>query len=414
MKKEFLAFPRSAKLYLISEFLISGYYTWSFWYGFASERITAAQFGIYLAIVYIVGLVSEVPTGAFADKYGRKLSAVIGAVLSAAIPVVVFVGGNFAAYVIAAIVSGIGGAFVSGSLESLVHDLRGMTKEMYRRIMVQEAFFYQVGLIISAALGGFMYSLNHVLPFAAQLVSFLLAAVVIAQISSDGEVAVPQEAATHGGRRARLREYLSATKEGFLHLFTIQIIRPLIVFGCTMGVLTWMCIEYINEAAMIHYGLQPDLRGLLIAGTKLLALVILNVVVIKNVKTDEQKLLYLTLMTVTVFTLYSIGIKSIFLVAFLGFNLVSAIGTSFIRPMLHDHIESRWRATAISAYSFTANLVQASAAVAVGYTLQKYGVVFVQRSLLVLFIVIGIPALMIYLPRIRVGYKKALHSVPPA
>lgn len=404
MKKEFLTFPRSAKLYLVSQFLLSGYYTWPFWYGFASGRITASQFGIYLAIVYIVGLISEVPTGAFADRYGRKLSAVIGAVGGAVMPLVVFFGSNFTAYVVAGIVAGISSAFVSGSLESLIRDLPSMTKEMYRRIMIQDTFFYQSGLIISSAIGGFMYTLSHPLPFVAQAVSFAVAAIVIMQISPEGEVA-QNKAIVETSRRTRLKEYLSSTKEGFLHLFKAQIIRPLIVFGCTLSVLMWLSIEYINEAAMIHYDIQPEFRGLLIAGTKVVALLILNGIVVKKIKTDEQKLLYLLLMTLGVFSLYSLGIKSIFLLAFLGFNLVSSINSNFIKPILHDHIESKWRATSISAYSFVSNLAQAIASVGVGFMLQKQGVLFVQRAFLVLFILVAVPSLIAYLSRTKLNYS---------
>lgn len=411
MKKEFLTFPRSAKLYLVSQFLLSGYYTWPFWYGFASGRITASQFGIYLAIVYIVGLISEVPTGAFADRYGRKLSAVIGAIGGALIPLIVFVGGNFTAYIIAGVISGISSAFVSGSLESLIRDLPNMSKELYRKIMVQDTFFYQSGLIVSSAVGGFMYSLSHPLPFVAQAASFILAAIVIAQISSEGEVIAVRESSADTTRRTRLKEYIGSTKEGFLHLFKAKIIRPLIVFGCTLSILMWLCIEYINEAAMIHYDIQPELRGLLIAGTKVIALLILNTIVIKRVKTDEQKLLYLLFMTLGVFSLYSLGVKSIFLLAFLGFNLISSINSNFIKPILHDHIESKWRATSISAYSFVSNLVQAIASVGVGFMLQKQGVIFVQRAFLALFVLVALPALLIYLPRTKPGEKSTQDPV---
>jgi MFS family permease len=401
VKKEFLLFPRSAKLYLMSQFLLSGYYTWPFWYGFASERISPYQFGMYLAITYIIGLIAEVPTGAFADRYGRKRSALLGAMLSAIIPVVVFFGSNFNAYVVAAVFAGLGGAFVSGSLESLVHDLPTMTKELYRKIMVQDTFFFQAGLIFSSVVGGFMYNLHRGLPFMAQLTSFLLAAFVILKMSSEGEVAIVTEGAGKGTKKTRIMNYIRATKEGFLHLFTVKTIRPLIIFGCTVSVLMWMSIEYINEAAMIHYKIQPDSRGLLIAGMKLVALIVLHSLVIKKVKTDKQKLLYLLFVTVFVFALYSLGIKSFFLIAFLGFNLVSSTNTNFIRPMLHDHIQNKWRATAISAYSFISNLVQAIVSVGVGYMLQTQGVVFVQRFLLVLLLVVGLPALLMYLPRIH-------------
>ncbi len=399
MKNEFLSFPRSAKLFLVSSFLLSGYYTWPFWYGFASGRITASQFGIYLAIVYIVGLVSEVPTGVFADKFGRKLSGVIGALLEASVPLIVFIGSNFTAYVVAAVVGGIGSAFISGSLESLVHDLPSMTKEMYRRIMVQDTFFYQSGLIVSSALGGFMFSLNHLLPFAAQAASFFIAAIFIMKMSSDGDMISKEEADRATTRRIRFSLFVGDLKEGFLHLFRVKTIQPLIVFGCTISVLMSMCIEYINEAAMINYNILPDSRGILIAGAKLLALVVLSTITVKRFKTDTQKLLYLLCITIGVFILYALGVKSLFLIGFLGFNLVSSTQSNFIKPILHDHIESKWRATSISAYSFVSNLFLAGASVIVGAMLQKQGVLFVQRSLLILFVVIGVPALLAYMPR---------------
>lgn len=400
MKKEFQTFPRSAKLYLISQFLLSGYYTWPFWYGFATGRITASQFGIYLAIVYVVGLASEVPTGIFADRFGRRLSASIGALCGAIAPLVVYFGSDFTAYVITAIVFGISSAFVSGSLESLVRDLSGMTKELYRKIMVQDTFFYQAGLIFSSSVGGLMYSLNELLPFAAQSASFLLAALIIMMISADGEVINKNNKDTSASRRVRFSLYSKDLKAGFLHLFTVKKIQPLIVFGCTISVLMWMGIEYINEAAMINYNIQPDTRGLLIAGSKILALVILNILVIKRIRTDRQKLFYLLFITLGVFSLFAFGLKSLFLIGFLGFNLVSSTNTNFIRPILHDHIESRWRATSISSYSFVSNLIQAVASVAVGFMLQNQGVLFVQRALLMLFVVIGIPSLLIYVKKV--------------
>ena len=208
-----------------------------------------------------------------------------------------------------------------------------------------------------------------------------------------------QESPDVKSRKTRLYEYMTNTKEGFFHIFQAKTIRPLIVFGCTLSVLMWLSIEYINEAAMINYRIQPEYRGLLIAAAKVLALVVLNVIVIRKINSDEHKLLYLLFMTIGVFGLYSVGIKSIFLVAFLGFNLVSSTNSSFIRPILHDHIDSKWRATSISAYSFVSNLAQAIASIGVGFMLQKQGVIFVQRALLVLFIVVSVPALFTYLTR---------------
>lgn len=396
MRKEFQDFPKNAKLYLISQFLLSGYYTWPFWYGFASGVITASQFGIYLAISYLTGLIAEIPTGAFADKYGRKLSAVIGAIFGILIPLTVYFGDNFTAYIIAGIFSGLSGAFVSGSLESLIRDLPEMSKDMYRRIMVHDTFFYQSGLILSSAVGGIMFSLSKPAPFVAQAISFALAAIVIKSISSDGESS-SKNIGQAPSQNTGTRHYVNALSDGFLHLFKVKVIRPLIIFGCAIGVLMWLSIEYINESAMILYNIKPDSRGLLIAGAKILSLLLLNFIILRKVKTDQQKLFYLFFVTVGVFSLYSIGEKSIFLIAFLCFNLISSTQANFIKPILHDHIESKWRATAISSYSFTTNLTQAAASIVIGFLLQNYGVIFVQRSMLLFFVLIGLPSLLLFL-----------------
>lgn len=399
MRKEFLSFPRSVKLFLISQFLLAGYYTWPFWFGFANQIITPSQFGVYLATFYIIGLAAEIPTGAFADSYGRKLSGLIGALCGVIMPLVIYFSNSFSGFITGAIIAGIGGAFTSGSLESLVHDLPDVTKDLYRRIMLQETFFWQSGLIISTALGGFMYTTKSSIPFFAQAISFLSAALIILQIPSD-KVAHSKGTITPSYRQ-KLEEYLKTNLQGFTHLFKITAIRPLIVFGTALNVLMWMSIEYINEAAMIHYDLQPEIRGLLLSGTKVIALIILNLFVISNIKSDRQKLIYLMFMTLTVFLLFATGIKSLFLLGFLGFNLISSVNANFIKPMLHDHIESKWRATAISSYSFVGNLAQAITAVIIGIALQNNGVIFVQRSLLIIFIVIALPALMRYLPKVN-------------
>lgn len=396
MQKEFLRFPRDAKLYLTSQFLLAGYYTWPFWFGFASERITASQFGVYLAIGYIVGLIAEVPTGAFADSFGRKQSAVIGALCGVLIPLIVYIGGDFSAYIIAAIVAGIGSAFISGSLESHLYELPGMNKTLYRRVLVQDTYFWQAGLIVSTALGGLMYSLVAWLPFVMQSLSFIVAAVFIMQISS--AKSTPIEDDSYVKNKANpLINYFNTNKIGFLHLFTVRKLWPLILFGSTLGVLTWMSIENINEAAMIHYGIVPSNRGLLLSSTKIIALLVLNFIVLKMIKTDRHKLMYLCLLVIFVFGLYSFDHKGLFLIAFLGFNLISSVHSNFIKPIIHDHIDNQWRATAISSYSFVGSILQVVAALVIGVILQSKGVIFVQRALLLLFVLIAVPTVLRYL-----------------
>lgn len=374
------------------QFLAAGYYTWPFWFGFASGLISATQFGVYLAIGHIVSLLAEVPTGAIADKFGRKQSAMIGLLCAAMLPLIIYVGASFPAYVVGAIVAGIGGAFVSGSLDSHLYELPSMDKELFRRVMIFDTFFWQMGLIISSAVGGFLYVLSPVIPFLGESVSFILAVILVARMSDT------MTEKTNDEEAAQLH-YWTDLSDGFIHLFRVRILWPLITFGSMVSVLMWMGIEYTNEAAMIHYGIPPEKRGLLIAVSKLLMLVSLNAAILSRIKTDRAKLQYLLMLTVTIYLLFAVGQKAWFLIGFLMFNFVSATSANFIRPIIHDHVQNRWRATALSSYSFVGSALQAIAALGVGVLLQANGVVFVQRVLLLCFLVIGLPAFLRYRPK---------------
>lgn len=160
---------------------------------------------------------------------------------------------------------------------------------------------------------------------------------------------------------------------------------------------------------MINYGIQPESRGILLAGAKTLSLLTLNFIILRRIKTDTSKLIYVLVSTTLAFALYSVGIRNIFILGFFIFNLVSATQSNFIKPIIHDHLLSKWRSTAISAYSVIGNILQAIAALLVSIMLESKGVVFVQRSLLVVFLSVAIPALLVHIRRLAKLDDNSLH-----
>jgi MFS family permease len=397
-KAEWRSITKDAKLYLITQFLLAGYFTWPFWYGFASERITPSQFGIYIAVHYIVGMLAEIPTGAFADSFGRKRSAMLGAMLTAVMPLIIFFGDSFEAYITGAVVSGIGSAFVSGSLESLLYEGKNMTSSIYRRVMQYDVIFWQVGLIIATAGGGLLYRINSFLPFGVQTLSFMLAVIIISRIHEAKTAQTAKQLPSFGDR---IGQYLITNKKGFMHLFEVRQLYFLIIFGVAVGAIVSLGIEYMNEAAMIYYGFEPNARGLLLAGTKVIVLVILNTLVFRLITGDSAKLKYLILLTGLAYISFALDNETAFLIGFLFINLISAVYTNYIKPILHDNLQNTWRATAISSYSFLSNLVFALASLLTGIGLQQKGVIYVQRVMLLIFLLLAVPALIIFLTKLR-------------
>ena len=133
--------------------------------------MSPAQVGLFFSVIGIFGFIADVPTGIIADKYGRKLCGLIGATLLTVAPLAVLFGHTFTAYMVAAFFYGMGRAFLSGALESLVYDHASIKKNVYRRINALEITYGQAGILVSAALGGFLFSVNHSIPFIAEAIA---------------------------------------------------------------------------------------------------------------------------------------------------------------------------------------------------------------------------------------------------
>ncbi len=335
-----------AKLYLATQFFQALYFAWPIWYAFATLAITPAQVGLFFSVLAIVQVIAEVPCGAFADKYGRKLSAAIGAFISIGVPLIMYFGHDFPAYILCAVLLGMSRAFISGSLDAFVYDQPGVSKETYRHIVWLEITFFQVGLIASAGMGGFLYAWHPSLPFIAETLACITACVLILMMKEP-----------KGQREASPETYTRYFKTGLKYLLATRYLRVVVLAGVLIAVIMTACIEFVNEAAMISYGLQPEVRGLLIASFKVLAILVINLLLFRLLRTDRTRLIFIAVIGTLIFSLLSVGVLSVFLMAFVLFNWLSATQYSFFKPILQDSLPSSHRATALSGFSALTGLV---------------------------------------------------------
>jgi MFS transporter, DHA3 family, tetracycline resistance protein len=93
----------------------------------------------------------EVPTGVVADTYSRRLSIIIGLLVSGAAVVVVGLVPIYWVIVAAAILRGIGGTFMSGAWEAWITDEHGV--DGIGRVFLRGTQFSYLGAILGAILG---------------------------------------------------------------------------------------------------------------------------------------------------------------------------------------------------------------------------------------------------------------------
>lgn len=353
---------RVVKLYLAYKFLNALYFTYPIFYEFSLQTITPVQVGMFFSVIGISGLIAEIPTGIIADKHGRKLSGMLGIAVLSIAPLIVFFGHTFAAYLVAAVFYGLGRAFLSGALESLVYDHKNTSKAVYRTANRLEITFGQAGILVSAAAGGFLFSLNQSLPFVIETAAGLVCCLLIAFMDE-------QNKADHVIPTASHRQHFV---ESVRHLFATSYLRIVVLMGIVFSVMLGMCIQFVNEAAMIEHGFGPESRGFLIFAAGIATLVILHFVIHKLAKGDIGRILYLAFGAAAAYICMSVGSIPLFLAGYLIWCCLNAT-SSFIRVMIHDQIPGSHRSTIMSNFKALAILVGLGASTATGLLVQRAG-----------------------------------------
>jgi MFS family permease len=353
---------RVAKLYLAYKFLSNLFFAYPIFYQFAQQTITPLQVGMFFSVIGIVGFIAEIPTGIIADKHGRKLSGLVGTMALGIAPLIIFLGHNFTAYLVAAVFYGLGRALLSGALESLVYDHKNVSKKVYRKVNTLEITFGQSGILVSAALGGILFSLYEGLPFIIETIAGAGSLIVIALMQEQNKDDHIVPAASH-------RQHFV---ESMKHLFATSYLRVLVLMGVIFSVMLGMCIQFVNEAAMIELGLQPEARGFLISGAGIATLIILHFVIFKSVKGDTGRIVYLMCGAVITYILMSLGSLPLFLTGYLVWCCLNAT-SAFIRVMVHDRIPSSHRSTIMSNFKALAVLLGVGASAATGFLVQQAG-----------------------------------------
>lgn len=353
---------RVAKLYLAYKFLSALYFTYPIFYQFALQAVSPVQVGLFFSLIGVSGFIAEIPTGIVADKYSRKLSALLGMAPLSVAPLIIFFGHTFPAYLVAALFYGLGRAFLNGALESLVYDHKTTSKTAYRRINTLEITYGQTGILVSAAAGGILFSIGQSLPFITEAGAGAACLALIAFIQEQNKADYVRSTASH-------RQHFT---QSMTYLFATTYLRVLVLMGVTFSVMLGMCIQFVNEAAMIEHGLPPNARGLLISGAGVATLIILHAVITKKVKGDAERIVYLTAGAAIAYICMSLGNLPLFLLGYLVWCCLNAT-SSFIRLMVHDRIPGSHRSTIMSNFKALAILVGLGASTATGLLVQWAG-----------------------------------------
>ncbi len=145
-----------------------------------SRGLTQFEMNSVLATYFAVTFLTDVPTGAFADAFGRRRAFVLGCVLRALAFTLYFLSHRYAEFLIAEAIDGVGTTFCNGAIDAWGVDaldatgFAGLKDRLFSRISQITNFGFMLSAIVGTWIGGY----NLAWPWLLGAAGYLMSAIV--------------------------------------------------------------------------------------------------------------------------------------------------------------------------------------------------------------------------------------------
>lgn len=237
------------KMYLfwfLREFFLIGAITVPFFMQFGGLDYT--QIFLLEAVFQLTLLLSQVPTGAFADKYGRKKSLALGCLISVMACFVFALKADFGVFLVGEILGGIGLSFAAGADFAIAYDSLGTGKKVHsHRVFTNSQIAYYLAAMLSAPLGSSVaYALSAYSPQNFRFVMALSALPILAA----GLVAFTLEEKRGGS--ARQPGLAEISRDGFAEITANPYLMVLIADRALVGGAAFLMFWFYQSILAAH------------------------------------------------------------------------------------------------------------------------------------------------------------------
>lgn len=326
-------------------------------------KLSLIDISTIASITVALQLFMEVPTGYFADRYGRKWSILMGTFIMSFSPLSYIFFQNYLGGLLASLFYFGGFSFISGAHSAFLHDTMqalGREKE-YSKFRGRAQSYSLVGNMILVALVPMSYSIDPRLPF---VFGFLLIApLFFLALSYTVPPALIGETSVAPGIRSMFK---SIPKNDLLVLFS--------VYGIVSSIFD--NAPQFREILFQNLGVPVVYFGAIVAVGSLLAAVAGHV--IHHLAELPHRVFYFVDIFIMVLALFIVGISQNPYITISGFLLMTMYGRN--RDIIAEsHILSRYsakenKATLLSMLSFTSSLQGLWVSIAIGSSLHFFGI----------------------------------------
>ena len=334
---------------------------------FEKHGLSLTQIMILQATYSFTVAILEIPSGFFADIYGRRLSLFYGSILTFIGYLIFSFFSGFNEFFIAEILLGIGGSLISGADSALIYDtlLQLKKDEDYTKV---EGKNYGIGNVsegIAGIIGGFLAITSLDLPVYIQtFVLFFSIPISYSLVEPESSYKLAKS----------IKSIWLVVKETF---FEENKLKWYIIYSSSMGIGT-LSIAWFVQPFLIEIETPLFYYGIIWAGLNIITGVTSYYSYLFK---HKDLLIYISLIMVISFIFLGYNISMYGLIFIVFIYLIRGIITPTLRNLININSTSERRATVLSLRSFIIRISFAIIAPILGYITDYSDISFVFYSL---------------------------------
>jgi MFS family permease len=307
----------------------------------AAKGMSLTQLGLLETIFHITSFAMEVPTGAIADIFGRRISRILGRIFSLSSVILLLTADNFYLFAISFIFSALSYNLESGAGDALVYDsLKEIGEEnTYMKIAGNKELFYQIAGTVSFLVGGMLAVRSYNTAF---VITIIIGTITILQSFTFREPSIGRVTAERGTENLfikQLKDSGKAVANSPRVSFLIIFIEVIMVF-CT-------CIFFYLQNYLKGGGYNEAAIGIIYAVSSLAAAFVAPLVHKIERRIKEQGILLL-MPIITALCIWGIALSRYHYVFFIVMSITESIIFVSVSDYINKMIPSENRATILS------------------------------------------------------------------
>lgn len=334
----------------VSSVILGTYFQLAIWIVYQSKFLTFHQIAFYSGLALITEVLMQLPTGAFADMFGRRLSLSLGNLFMALPMFLIAFFPHPEIMWIYAVMWGLGRAFAMGTGNPMLYETLAKhgKAELYPKILSRSVLTFQISAAISIASGGYLYGISPNLPY---IVSGIASLVGVATAFLYFEERDLQ-------KTFKINKFLQTTKIGFGEIFKNSYMTKLTFLYALIVGIGSSNQQFFTQPFMVELGMGDIARSWAAMIIKL-SIAVAGAIILAKKGLFKNKTFILIIPIVMALSLLPaefLHLPIAYLVL-IGIAFTSGNADMFISPEIHEHLRSEVRSTAVSAQRMLASTI---------------------------------------------------------